>query len=258
MINYSRSNITRTYLLSYINNESIRYIKERSQSKVNGETAKEIASKYETFEVVIDSPLYVGIKNGKIKTTLQMEIEDECTILKVSEYINDLTKRKILFSKYKIKNIEDKSPIRKQFDNKNEKYNEMKQAILFLGYIANRLKKMKILKKPTRKANMSGTVKSSMTIRRSSHKINLNPKTVKSSTSCSKDYSFKISLHPLNDDSIIYTKSRNKIHNSPIYNKLNQTYRNKASLFSTTSKTHHQSNEHEQIFVDNDSSVSDF
>ena len=108
MINYSRSNITRTYLLSYINNESIRYIKERSQSKVNGETAKEIASKYETFEVVIDSPLYVGIKNGKIKTTLQMEIEDECTILKVSEYINDLTKRKILFSKYKIKNIEDK------------------------------------------------------------------------------------------------------------------------------------------------------
>ena len=35
----------------------------------------------------------------------------------------------------------------------------MKQAILFLGYIANRLKKMKILKKPTRKANMSGTVK---------------------------------------------------------------------------------------------------
>ena len=40
------------------------------------------------------------------------------TILKVSEinqYINDLTKRKILFSKYKIKNIEDKSPMRKQF-----------------------------------------------------------------------------------------------------------------------------------------------
>ena len=67
MINYSRSNITRTYLLSYINNESIRYIKERSQIKVNGETAKEIARKYETFEVVIDSPLYVGIKKEKLK-----------------------------------------------------------------------------------------------------------------------------------------------------------------------------------------------
>ena len=117
---------------------------------------------------------------------------------------------------------------------------------------------MKILKKPTRKANMSGTVKSSMTIRRrTSEKINLNPKTVKSSTSCNKDYSFKISLHPLNDDSIIYTKSRNKMNNSPIYNKLNQTFRNKASLFSTTSKKHHQYSEHEYIFVDIDSSVSD-
>lgn len=127
-----------------------------------------------------------------------------------------------------------------------------------MGYVANRLKKMKIQKKPKRKENMGGTVKSSMTIRRrTSEKINLNPKTVKSSTSCNKDYSFKISLHPLNDDSIIYTKSRNKMNNSPIYNKLNQTFRNKASLFSTTSKKHHQYNEHEHIFVDIDSSVSD-
>ena len=106
------------------------------------------------------------------------------------------------------------------YDKKHRRQISNEKTILFLGYVNNRLKKMKIQKKPKRKENMGGTVKSSMTIRRrTSEKINLNPKTVKSSTSCNKDYSFKISLHPLNDDSIIYTKSRNKMNNSPIYNK---------------------------------------
>ena len=57
MSNLVKVNNTCTQLLTYINNKSLTYIKERNLSKINGETAEKLLSKYGPYEVKIDNPI---------------------------------------------------------------------------------------------------------------------------------------------------------------------------------------------------------
>ena len=156
-MNTENANETRARLLDMINNESMWYIQMRSESRINGETAKEISSKYEIYEIVIDGPLYVGVtgRGVSIKTTLHMSTidNDECPIIKTSDinnYINGLTKRKVLFSKYKIKNnsskrIQNKKDVKTKLNDSgivtnDNSFKAIKKSLLTLRRIVCKIK----------------------------------------------------------------------------------------------------------------------
>lgn len=50
------------------------YIKERNLSKINGETAEKLLSKYGPYEVKIDNPIITGasVRRGRVRTKKQL------------------------------------------------------------------------------------------------------------------------------------------------------------------------------------------
>lgn len=123
----SQANKTRTTLLMVINNEVVSYLKSKTTIKINGQSPTEQLQSFGKYEIIITNPIItsLGSKDNK-KTTVRRgisnnfndiikEFSDETSNVKdeLDSYINNINKRKILFSKNKLKNqLNCKSPNR--------------------------------------------------------------------------------------------------------------------------------------------------
>ena len=246
MSNLVKANNTRTQLLTYINNESLTYIKERNLSKINGETAEKLLSKYGPYEVKIDNPIIIGapVRRGRVRTKKQLnyiEKKEEEDLENqgfpdISNYFSLLEERKVLFFKYKL-------PILKKnhsFDRKKSKLNNfdsekitkdekifinIKESLVALRKMSNNIKSRKKLMSPEllnvakTKPNQDKLISNSKIIK---------PKTIKSTKNVSfksinkfDNYSFKIDLYKVSD---IYEKPNTNDNTSDVQRNINKKY----------------------------------
>lgn len=216
-----KANQTRTMLLTYINKESNCYLRNKCNMKINSRTSKEILSQFEAYEIQIN---YAVITCTSMRSTVQINtmisrknstkieddnISDEVTLAsEIKNYIEEIDKRKVLFSKKKlkhppsIKNKEIEKAKPPSYDNKKEHNQKLiKNGIIFLHKIVHRIKlphngkkevaSSKLLLKP-RKKPMSMKIAEMKKITNSSKKH--------SCQISNNNYDFKINLHKLDGD----------------------------------------------------------
>ena len=132
----SQANKTRTALLMVINNEVVSYLKSKTSIKINGQSPTEQLQSYGKYEIIITNPIITGLgsKDNK-KTTVRRgisnnfndiikEFSDETSNVKeeLDSYINNIDKRKILFSKNKLQShLNCKSPHKNIYNNINRR-----------------------------------------------------------------------------------------------------------------------------------------
>ena len=171
MFRVTKANFTRTLLLSMINEESMQYIKIKSKSKINGKNANEIISTFGSYEIQIDNPLIVGTprRSGRVRTKKKMNSiekkEEEDTEFEyetpsdINNYVSGLKRRKVLFSKNKLKHAMkannaitsianmSKATSKEFLDssdtNNSMSVNQIKKGMMILRKISYKLKKRK-------------------------------------------------------------------------------------------------------------------
>ena len=233
-----KANKARTNLLTFISKESFLYLRNNCSMKINSKTTEEILSQFESFEVQINHSPVTGITTRSTHaissftqrtsiTSLKFDednISDEITICsELSNYVDEMDNRKVLFSKNKLKRHynmsgassgkkEKQIKIKDNYNNKKSNIDVIKNGMLTLRRILNRIKLTKVKKENIKKStNLIRPHKKplSMQIKEMKREIyttkkkntyNQNMKNMIFSSNDNNEYEFKINLLKIEGD----------------------------------------------------------